>query len=293
MRIVSLDPGLTDSVIQLGLGESLVGATHLCELPPFDSPVPRVTRASRFAIESGAIELDAEALRNAEPDIVLCQSSAGPSAMEPDIVLGAFESSPRAPEIVFLAPKTVSAVLDGIQLLGRVLDRQAVARGIAAGLRLRVRRALRRTQKLAAVPRVAFLESIEPMATGEYWIPQLIEIAGGKDGLGIAGKPSRAITWRELAELRPDVLVISVPGSGIERVLEQLPKLHAHPDFETLPCVRKGRVLVFDGVRHFHRVGPSIVDSLEMLAHALHPNLHPRFADMPEGVSVFSRVTLA
>jgi len=52
--------------------------------------------------------------------------------------------------------------------------------------------------------------------------------------------------------------------------------------------VRQSRIYVADGHQYFNRPGPRLVDSLEMLAHALHPNIHP----IPDGVPAAQRIAV-
>ena len=64
-------------------------------------------------------------------------------------------------------------------------------------------------------------------------------------------------------------MVIACCGFDVERTLADLPILRGYPGWRELPCVRRGRVYVVDGSAYFSRPGPRLVDSLEILAHAL------------------------
>jgi iron complex transport system substrate-binding protein len=125
------------------------------------------------------------------------------------------------------------------------------------------------------VPRVAFLEWVDPPFNGGHWTPELIALAGGHDVFAAAGKPSRTRSLAELAALAPDVVVIACCGFGIGRAAADLPALAAHPEWQRLPAVAAGRVYLADGNHFFNRPGPRLVDSLEILTRALHPGLLP------------------
>jgi iron complex transport system substrate-binding protein len=131
-------------------------------------------------------------------------------------------------------------------------------------------------------PRVAFLEWIDPLFCGGHWNPSLVAMAGGVDVLGVAGRPSHHVTWRQIIDCRPDVLFIACCGFPVERALEDIAILRRQQGWDGLPCVREGRVYVTDGNAYFSRPGPRLVDSLEILAHTLHPRVHP----LPEGLPV-------
>jgi iron complex transport system substrate-binding protein len=127
---------------------------------------------------------------------------------------------------------------------------------------------------------VVFLEWIDPPFNGGHWNPHLIELAGGVDLIGEAGRPSRTLAWEEVVATRPDVLFIASCGFSSERAMEDIPILKRQPGWLDLPAVRSGRVYLTDGNAYFSRPGPRLVESLEILAHALHPRVHPE----PNGI---------
>jgi iron complex transport system substrate-binding protein len=119
------------------------------------------------------------------------------------------------------------------------------------------------------------LEWIDPPFTCGHWSPELVRLAGGIEGLGREGEPSRRARWEEIVEWQPQVIVIACCGFDVERTMRDLPLLAAQPGWSELPCVRDDRVYIVDGSAYFSRPGPRLVDSLETLAHALHPDAHP------------------
>jgi hypothetical protein len=71
-------------------------------------------------------------------------------------------------------------------------------------------------------------------------------------------------------------MVIACCGFDVPRTMHDLPILQVFRGWNELPCVRMGRVYVVDGSAYFNRPGPRLVDSLEILAYALHPTIRPR-----------------
>ena len=133
------------------------------------------------------------------------------------------------------------------------------------------------------------LEWLEPPFSCGHWSPELVALAGGDEIIGRAGERSRTLTWAEVAAARPEVVVIACCGFSVERTLDDLPALRAVPEWRELPAVREGRVFVVDGSAYFSRPGPRLVDSLEVVAHALHPDVHP----LPTGLAPARRLTAA
>jgi iron complex transport system substrate-binding protein len=122
---------------------------------------------------------------------------------------------------------------------------------------------------------VAFLEWLDPLFNGGHWNPHLVELAGGVNVLGRAGEPSRTTSWEAFLATEPEVIFIACCGFDRERARQDLPAVAARPGWRDLPAARNGRVYIADGNAYFSRPGPRLVESLELLAHALHPHVHP------------------
>jgi iron complex transport system substrate-binding protein len=122
-------------------------------------------------------------------------------------------------------------------------------------------------------PRCFLMEWIDPPFSSGHWGPELVEIAGGEEPLGHKGEDSRRVLWESVMAAKPEVIVLACCGYSVERTLRDLPILQGNPGWETLPAVRRGQVYVVDGSAYFSRPGPRVVDSLEILAQILHPDL--------------------
>jgi hypothetical protein len=129
---------------------------------------------------------------------------------------------------------------------------------------------------------IRLLEWIDPPFCSGHWSPELVRLAGGVEGIGQEGRPSRMTAWDEIITFDPEVMVIACCGFTTKRTLQDLPILHGYPHFKELACVREAKVFVVDGNAYFSRPGPRLVDSLEILGHALHPNLFALPAGLPE-----------
>ncbi|HLJ57031.1 MAG TPA: cobalamin-binding protein [Chthonomonadaceae bacterium] len=303
MRIVSLLPSATEIVCTLGLADSLVGVTHECDYPPFVKSLPKVTRTliphdatsreidalvrERLATSLALYSLDMPTLEALRPDLLVTQALCDVCAVAEAEVSAAACTLPGRPRVVNLEPQSLEDVLQTLLTLGRIAGREAEAEATVATLRRRIAAVADRTAAIRAEdrPRVAFLEWIDPPFNGGHWNPALIEIAGGIDVLGSAGRPSRTTAWSEVVDARPDVLFIACCGFPRARALEDMPILERQPGWSELPAVRAGRVYVTDGNSYFSRPGPRLVDSIEILAHALHPNVHP----LPAGLGAAGR----
>ena len=166
-------------------------------------------------------------------------------------------------------------VFDTIELVGEAAGIPATAKSKVAELKSRVAAVATRTAtKIDSRPRVALLEWIDPPFNAGHWNPQLVDFAGGIDCLGNEGMPSRTLDWLEIETAAPEVLFIACCGYSLQRTLADLPILTRQPGWTKLPSTQSDRVYAFDGSAYFSRPGPRLVDSIELLAHLLHPHVH-------------------
>jgi iron complex transport system substrate-binding protein len=285
-RIASLLPSATEIVRALGLEDALVAVSHSCDFAGRIESLPRVTRTRvphgapsheidavvRDCLHRGEslYQLDEALLESLRPDLIVTQALCEVCAVGPAEVERAVPGLSSHPRIVTLEPRTLEEVFGAIEAVGAAVDRSETAAALVKDLRRRVEVVRTRSAALARRPRVAFLEWADPPICGGHWNPELVELAGGRDGLGRRGEPSRRIAWEDVVAWQPEVMVLACCGFDEARGRRELDVLRLRPGFGGLPCAREGRIYVMDGVRLFSRPGPSLVESLEGLAAILH-----------------------
>jgi iron complex transport system substrate-binding protein len=285
MRIASLLPSATEIVCTLGLEEALVAVSHSCDFPGRVESLPRVTRtrvphgAASYEIDAvvrdclhrgeSLYQLDEALLESLRPDLIVTQALCEVCAVGPAEVGRAVPALSSHPRVITLEPRTLEEVFDAIEVVGAAVGRSEEAELLVKDLRRRVDAVRTRSAALARRPRVAFLEWADPPICGGHWNPELVELAGGRDGLGRRGEPSRMIAWEDVIAWQPEVLVLACCGFDAARGQAEMELLRQRPGFARLPCAGEGRTYVMDGVRLFSRPGPSLVDSLERLAAVL------------------------
>ena len=307
MRIVSLLPAATEILCALGLEDEIVGTTHECDYPPSLQKLPRVTRTlippdassleidalvrERLKTQAALYSLDMEVLERLRPDLLVTQALCDVCAVAAAEVREASCRLPGQPRVLNLEPMSLSDVFKTLRQVGVATGREARAAEVVDALERRVEAVRARTAAIPQQdrPRVAFLEWIDPPFSAGHWNPALIEMAGGEDIFGASGLPSRTLLWDEIVQAQPDVLFVSCCGFTPERTLQEMPLLEKQPGWASLPCVRNSRVIVSDGNAYFSRPGPRLVDSLDILAHALHPAVHPLPESLKAGYIPFLR----
>ena len=284
MRIASLVPSSTEMLFALGLGDSVVAVTHECDYPPEAEGLPHLTRSvvpeglsaaeidtavrERTSRGEALYELDVDALRELDVDLIVTQAVCEVCAVSFDDVRAIAEELPTAPSVISLDPSTLGEVMADV-------PRLAEAAGVADAGRALVEQAGRRLDAVkdavaeAARPRVAALEWLDPVYVGGHWVPQMVELAGGEDVLGMPGERSRVAEWSEVEQARPEV-VISMPcGYYVERAAKET------MDQRGRLAGLEARVIAVDAAAYYSRPGPRLVDGVELLGHLLHPDLVP------------------
>jgi iron complex transport system substrate-binding protein len=296
MRIVSLLPSATEIVCALGLESSLVGVTHECDHPPAVSRLPKVTRTliphdaasaaidalvrERLKTQQALYTLDLPTLEALAPDLIVTQALCDVCAVADAEVREAACALPAQPRVVNLEPTCLDDVFACLGMVAEAAGVEARGRDAVAALRARVEAVAARAARVQPSPTVGLLEWIDPPFSSGHWTPELIALAGGRPLLGTAGERSHTLAWDAVRAADPEVLLIACCGFDVARTRQDLPILARQPGFAALTAVRAGRVYVTDGNAYFSRPGPRLVDSLEILAHAIAPDVHP----LPHGL---------
>jgi len=285
MRIVSLVPSATETLFALGLGDEVIAVTHECDHPAAALELPHVTRdalpsdltagqidaAVRARTDQGEsiYELDTELLHELRPDLIVTQALCAVCAVSFEDVRAIAEQLTSQPHVISLDPRTLGEVLGDVRTLAEATKRRdagvALVQDAAARID-RVRLAVRERRP----PRVAALEWLDPLYVAGHWTPQLIELAGGIDVLGLPGEHSERHSWEEVRAAEPDVVVAMPCGYDAERAHAEALTFR-----ERLAGLGAGEIVAVDAAAYFSRPGPRLIDGLELLAHLLHPDAVP------------------
>ncbi len=292
MRICSLVPGATEVVASLGLAQDLVGISHECDYPPSVRTVPVMVRprvdsrrlnSAQIDAQVGTLlsahqplyELDETAFHAAAPDVIITQALCDVCAVTPPQLQQLVRHRYPQPAVVSLSPHRLTEVLDDVVVIGRALQDEQQALDLRAGLSGRLDGIRLALAAATGRPKVLCLEWLSPLYVAGHWVPDMVTAAGGVDALGVAGEPSRRITWTEVQADDPDVILLMPCGFTIARTMEELPSHTGEPEWANLRAVRNGAVHVVDALSYFSRPGPRLVDGVEAMAGLFHPECIP------------------
>jgi iron complex transport system substrate-binding protein len=289
MRICSLLPSATEIVFALGAGDSLVAITHECDYPSATSQIPKVTRSnipsgissceidsavSNALDSSGTLyELDLPLLEDLRPDLILTQRLCDVCAVSYDRVQEAAKNLKSRPCVLNLEPRSLADILDNILLVGKTIGQEAAADDLRNSLLRRIDTVRQHTEGIHYRPRVFAMEWVDPPYCGGHWMKELVDIAGGRDDLAVLHRPSRRIEWSRVLDFAPEIIVLTCCGFDLNRCQREGEILLEFEGACDLPATKAGRIYAADGSAYFSRPGPRIVESLEILAHLIHPEL--------------------
>lgn len=282
MRIVSLLPSTTEILFGIGAGDDVVGVTFECDYP-VQARERRIVSTSAMPEGLGPREIDdfvaaalargedlyrlsADALRDLDADVVVTQDLCAVCAVDVSVVEDALGYLGCRADVVTIDPHTLAEVFDSVLVLGERTGRLDAAQVLVSALQSRVD-AVRSAVAGLPQPRVLVLEWTDPPFAPGHWIPEMVEIAGGECVLGSAGEKSGRVTWEQVGECAPDVVVCAPCGfdlSGSVALAEQV-----RDRFPGVP------VWAVDANASFARPGPRLVDGIEALAGILHPQAAP------------------
>ncbi|MBW3629087.1 MAG: cobalamin-binding protein [Gemmatimonadetes bacterium] len=286
MRIVSMLASATETVYALGLEAQLVGISHECDYPQEALRLPRVSRP-RFdpaGLDSAAIDaavrrsmqehgsvyqIDTDRLRELRPALVLTQAVCEVCAVPTGSVIDAVGELDPRPEVVSLDAHSLEGVLASIQQVADAAGVSGRGRAVVEGLRERLARVGGRVAGRRR-PKVLMLEWLDPPFATGHWVPEMVELAGGRDRLGAPLARSREVSWDELP-LDPDVLFVEPCGYDLAGA-----RADAEYHRDRLARVAGRAVATGDAwllhSSYFSRSGPRVVDGVEVLARILHPD---------------------
>ncbi len=288
MRIVSLLPSATESVFALGLGDSLVGVSHMCDYPADARGLPIVSRSVRSKTHLSSAEIDAiiqqaraagnpvyvidgDLLRRLQPDLILTQELCEVCAVG---VGSVFETAGKVldyqPEILSIRPARLDDIYGNIQRIGDAAGVTARAEKLVGELRRRAGYVAERAED-GNRPRVFCIDWLEPLRNTGQWTPELVELAGGEEGLAEKWGKSREVGWDEVMDYQPDYIMVMPCAFNMDRTILETARLMEREEWNALDAVREGRVFLFDG-QIPSRHGPRVIDVLEGLAEAMRPD---------------------
>src|SRR5580692_13159158 len=289
MRIVSLLPSATEILFALGFDKEIVGVSHECDYPvqaqtkrvvihsrlPHDAPPAEIDRLVREYVSRGEslYSVDAAALEELAPDLIITQDLCQVCAASPDDLATTLARFPQPPEVLCLNPQDLGDVWRDILWVGEATCRGHEAEALLKKIGTRLGELECQLEGIEHRPRVAILEWLEPFYVAGHWVPEMIEVAGGKDVLGRKRTPSFRVTAEDVIDAAPEILLIAQCGYSARQAHDEYKAMTFPEEWNAIPAVRNSHVYAMDASGYFSRPGPRLMTGIEALAKILHPEV--------------------
>lgn len=290
VRIISLIPSGTEILAALGLTDVMVGRSHECDYPPEITDLPICTKARLDSnIPSDKIhdqindllqsalsiyQIKTDIVEQLQPTHILTQDQCHVCAVSlKEVEKAVDELTQSSPQVISLRPNLLEDVWHDIERVANIFDVDAVK--VLENLEARVKICQQKIQGLSLeeLPTVACIEWTNPLMVAANWIPELTNLAGGQSLFCVTGQPSPNLQWETLLVSNPDVIIFMPCGFNLNRTRQEAQLITQQPDWQKLHATKSGRVYITDGNAYFNRPGPRLVDSLEIMAEILHPEI--------------------
>ena len=301
-RIVSFLPSATEILYLLGCQHLLYGVTHQCNFPFEAKSKPQVINSvfdseslTSLQIEQKIQELSKlqneyfiinfGLLKKIQPDLIISQGICdvcSPHNREMEKVI---QFLGYTPDTLVLNPHTVQDVIQNIvdvaQSVGKVNEGFKIKTSL-----------LNRIEHVASAkedknPKVIGLEWFDPFYICGHWVPQMVEIAGGINGISKTGDRSRKIEFSQISQIDPDILILLPCGFTLDRVLSEYVSLKRNEDWNSLRAVQNDMVFAVDAMSYFSRPSPRLITGIEILAKIVNPEL---FAHLVVPVNSYTKL---
>ncbi|MGC1491818.1 MAG: ABC transporter substrate-binding protein [Candidatus Acidiferrum sp.] len=286
---MSLLPSATEILFALGFDKEVVGVSHECDFPPqartkrvvihsrlpHDAPPLEIDRMVREYVSRGEslYSVDADALMELRPDLIITQDLCQVCAASPDDLAGMLARMDERPEVLCLNPLDLGDVWRDVLWVGEATCRGYEAEDLLTKIGTRLGELESQVEAIEHRPRVAILEWLQPFYVAGHWVPEMIEMAGGKDALGRKRTPSFRVTAEDVMRAAPEILLIAQCGYSAKQAREEYLAMSFPEEWNEIPAVRNSRVYAMDASGYFSRPGPRLISGIEALAKIMQPEI--------------------
>ncbi len=286
-RIVSFLPSATEILYELGAGDQILAVTLECNYPLEAKTKPRVIRASfdpekmsSQEIDDRVVELvrtgkdiyilDEQILKKANPDLIVAQGICEVCSPYTREINRAVTLLGGKPKVLILDPSNLEDILQNVIEVGDKVGKQEKARNFVIKLQERIDY-IKNIPKISK-PKVLCIEWLDPLFTAGHWVPQMVEIAGGINGISFTGDKSRRMKIDEIVKFEPDIMILMPCGFDMNRIILEYEKLLENKEWRSLKAVKQGEVYAVNANEYFSKPSPRIVVGLEILSKIIHPD---------------------
>jgi cobalamin transport system substrate-binding protein len=260
MRIVSLAPSNTEIICALDACDRLVGVTD------FDDYPPEVADITPVVVQT---QVDAERIVEAEPDLVL----AAGNELTPSTAIEQLDELGLT--VLVLYPESMDEVYADIELIGAAIGAEEVASAVVANMEDRVaavEELVAGADRPLTLYEIFYAEGTTYTAGDGSFLASLIEMAGAEP---VVGDAQGTLAAEALVEADPELILLGDASydPSLADKAAAIETIAARPGWRELRAVEEGNIVPYLDDIVTTRPGPRIVDGLEALGRAIHPDL--------------------
>ena len=287
-RIVSLFPAATEIIFALEIDKLLIGRSHECNFPYYAKQVRPLSRpkwgvnntgeeadeivSDLFNASFSPYDVHVEALKKMKPNVIITSSMREDCGLSEEDLIELTKTELGYPvEVIDVQINSVEDMFATITKIGEAIDVEGRAKRYIKLLKNRIKHISVLTEQMDIQKQILFLEWLNPMMVAGGWIPDLIEITGAVHLLTSIGDKAQKVSFDELKNLDPEVIILGSRGLKIDEIMDEIGKMEDYPKWEELDAVRNKQVFVVDSADHFTKPGPRLIDSLEVLCDMFYP----------------------
>jgi iron complex transport system substrate-binding protein len=291
-KIVSFLPSATEILYAIGSGLQIVGVTHECNYPEEAGTKPKVINSSFDASSMTSREIDNKIvelftkgmdiyivndkiLTELKPDLIVAQGICEVCSPFTKEIKRAISVLGYNPEVLILDPHNLKDILTNIEEISKKVDKVKEGQQLIESLTKKVNsiQKITKMKNKEKLQRVLCLEWIDPFFTAGHWVPEMVEIAGGINGLSKTGEQSRRTTIEEIEDFDPDKIILMSCGFDTDRTLMEYNRtIKKDIEWNSLTAVKNGEIYGVDAGSYFSKPGPRTFSGVEILAKIIHPS---------------------
>jgi len=289
-------PSATEILYEIGLGSQIVGVTHECNYPEAAKSKPRVINSSFDASTMSSKEIDDkivelfsngkdiyfindEILKELKPDLIVAQGICEVCSPFTKEIKRAISILGYNPKVIVLDPHNISDILDNISEIATNIGKIKEGKNLVKLLESKMNRInkITRLNNKDNLPRIVCLEWLDPFFTAGHWVPEMVEIAGGINGLSKSKEQSRRASIEEIKKFDPDKIILMPCGFNIDRTIKEYKNNNTtlnnkNQEWSNLRAIKNNELYVVDAGSYFSKPGPRTITGIEILAKIISPN---------------------
>jgi iron complex transport system substrate-binding protein len=292
--IISFLPSATEILYELGAASQIRGVTHECNYPKEAKLKPRIINSSFDSsmmsskeIDNKIIELVSNGkdiyiindhfLKELKPDIIIAQGICEVCSPFTKEIKRAVSILGYKPKVIILDPHNISNILDNIYEIAKSVGKIKEGQNLIRTLEYKINRIKKITELKNAenLSRILCLEWLDPFFTSGHWVPEMVEIAGGINGLSKPKEQSRRTSIEEIKKFDPDKIILMPCGFNIDRTIKEYKNnipLNENQEWNNLRAIKNNELYVVDAGSYFSKPGPRTITGIEILAKIISSN---------------------